>query len=136
MSNWPEKEKRDWSSTIVVLSLLGVGGALTLSSCQPQTNGTTEVADQRRNEYQTRQECVADYSERECEGQARSGGGFFFLGPMYGGNWRNRGAGAYAGGGGPGRAALVSPNGVVAHPTQTTRGGFGSTGRSFSGRGG
>lgn len=134
----PRKEKRDWSSTIVVLSLLTVGGVMTASSCQPQTGGVAKIAnDERRNQYQTKAECEADYSSSECESQARSGGGgFFFLGPIYRGNWMGQGAGAFAGGGGPGRAALASPNGVVAHPTQTVRGGFGSTGRSYSSRGG
>jgi hypothetical protein len=129
----PQKEKRNWSSTLVVLSLLGIGGALTASSCQP--TGSNE-AEARRNQYQTRAECEADYSQRECEPQARTGGGFFFLGPLYAGNWRGQNVAAFAGGGGPGRAALASPNGVVTHPTQTVRGGFGSTGRSYSSRGG
>lgn len=125
-------QKRKWSSKVVVLSLASLGGALAVSACEPEID-TSE----RRNQYQSKAECVADYSERECEQQTRSGGGgFFFLGPIYTGNWRNRGAGAYAGGGGPGRAALTSPNGVVAQPTQTTRGGFGATGRSYSNRGG
>jgi hypothetical protein len=134
MTDWePKKEKRDWSSTIVTLALISVGGALTLSSCQPASEGDNEA---RRNQYASKAECVADYSEAECETQARSGGGFFFLGPLYRGNWRNAGAGAFSNSGGPGRAAIASPDGVVAHPTQTARGGFGSTGRSFSGRGG
>jgi hypothetical protein len=127
-----KSQKRSWSSKAVALSLASLGGALAVSACEPEAD-TSE----RRNQYQSKAECVADYSERECEQQTRSGGGgFFFLGPIYTGNWRNRGATAYAGGGGPGRAALNSPNGVVAHPTQTTRGGFGSTGRSYSNRGG
>jgi hypothetical protein len=120
--------KRKWSSTAVVVTLFSASSAL--SGCDDVGN------DSRRNQYETKAECVADYSERECETQARSGGGFFFLGPMYGGRWRNQGAGAFAGGGGPGRAALASPDGVVAHKTQTARGGFGSTGRSYSSRGG
>ena len=128
----PQKEKKDWSSTIVTLSLLAVGVGFTASSCQQQTASTD---DERRNQYQSRQECEADYNASECEPQARSGGGFFFLGPIYRGNWRGQGASAFASGGGPGRAALASPDGVVAHPTQTTRGGFGNTGRSFSSRG-
>jgi hypothetical protein len=120
--------KRKWSSGVVVVSLFSVSSAL--SGCEDAST------DSRRNQYETKAECVADYSERECETQTRSSGGFFFLGPIYGGGWRNQGASAFAGGGGPGRAALASPDGVVAHKTQTARGGFGSTGRSYSSRGG
>jgi uncharacterized protein YgiB involved in biofilm formation len=121
--------KRSWSSKVVVLSLFSVSGSL--AGCDDAGD------DGRRNQYNSQAECIADYSERECEPQARSGGGggFFFLGPIYRGNWRSQPAGTYAGGGGPGKAAMASPNGVVAHPTQTTRGGFGSTGRSYSSRG-
>jgi hypothetical protein len=100
-----------------------------LSGC-----GDTDGAE-RRNMYETRAECEVDYSARECEQQARSGGGFFFLGPLYAGNWRSRGAASYAAGGGPGRAALASPDGVVSRATTTQRGGFGTTGRSYSSRG-
>jgi hypothetical protein len=131
---YPQKEKKDWSSTIVTLSLITVGTALVVSSCQPHLQSND---DSRRNQYASKQECEADYTATECEPQARSGGGggFIYLGPHYYGNWRRQGASAFASGGGPGRAALASPNGVVAHPTQTARGGFGATGRSFSSRG-
>ena len=131
---YPHKEKKDWSSTIVTLSLITVGTALVVSSCQPQRQSSDET---RRNQYASKQECEADYSATECEPQTRSGGGgFIYLGPSYYGNWRRYGPSAFAsGGGGPGRAALASPDGVVAHPTQTARGGFGATGRSYSSRG-
>jgi hypothetical protein len=122
--------KRSWSSKVVVASLFSVSGSLA---------GCDDVGDDsRRNQYNTQAECIADYSERECEPQARSGGGggFFFLGPIYRGNWRSQPAGTYAGGGGPGKAAMASPDGVVARSTQTTRGGFGASGRSYSSRGG
>jgi uncharacterized protein YgiB involved in biofilm formation len=122
-----QNDKKDWSSAIVVLSLLGVGTALTVSSCQQQDR------DLRRNEYQSLAECKADYRGNECEPY---GPRFGYLGPSYYSNWRTQPQGTFDNGGGPGRAALASPNGVVAHPTQTTRGGFGSTGRSYSGRGG
>ena len=122
---------------MVAVSFVSVGSLLSLSGCEQPNDGTSAQNDQRRNQYQSRAECEADYSAKECEPQARAGGGgFFFLGPMCMGNWRNQGSGAFAGGGGPGRAAMASPTGVVAHPTQTTRGGFGATGRSFSNRGG
>lgn len=128
----PTTSSKKWSSKGVALSLVSMGGALAITACEP-----AQDTSERRNQYSSKAECVADYSDRECEQQTRSGGGgFFFLGPMYMGNWRNRGAAAYAGGGGPGRAAMASPTGVVAHPTQTTRGGFGATGRSYSNRGG
>lgn len=131
------KRKRKWSSTVVAVTALSVGGILNVSGCEQPFDGQSASSEQRRNQYQTKAECVADYSEKECEQQTRSGGGgFFFLGPLYMGNWRNRGASAFAGGGGPGRAAMASPTGTVAHPTQTTRGGFGATGRSYSNRGG
>lgn len=132
-----EKAPRKWSSAIVIVSFAAVGGILTAGGCEQSSDGTSAQNEQRRNQYESRAECEADYSPKECEPQARSsGGGFFFLGPLYMGSWRNQGAGAFAGGGGPGRAALASPTGVVAHPTQTTRGGFGTTGRSYSNRGG
>jgi hypothetical protein len=141
---YPPKEKKDWSSTIVVLSLLGVGTALTVSSCQPAKRSpyagssySSTQQDERRNQYRSRAECEADYNATECEASSSSSGnaGVYYLGPRYYGNWRTYGPNAYANGGGPGRAALASPDGVVAHPTQTTRGGFGSTGRSYSSRG-
>jgi hypothetical protein len=126
----PVNEKRPWSSKVVVVSLFSASSAL--SGCGDADGG------ERRNMYETRAACEADYSARECEQQARSGGGggFFFLGPLYAGNWRSRGAAAYAGGGGPGRAALSSPEGTVSRATTTQRGGFGTTGRSYSSRGG
>jgi hypothetical protein len=86
----------------------------------------------RRNVYETRAECEADYPLKECESQARGNGtGFFFLGPFYSGNWRSRDRSFYAAGGGPGRAALASPKGVVSRGTVTERGGFGSTGHTY-----
>jgi hypothetical protein len=119
--------KRKWSSAAVVVSLATVGVAL---------SGCEDGGGDRRNQYETRAQCEADYSAKECEQQARSGGGgFFFLGPLYGGNWRGQPAGSFASGGGPGRAAMASPDGVVARTTQTSRGGFGNTGRSYSSRG-
>jgi hypothetical protein len=127
MSERPQL-KRNWSSKIVVVSLFSASSAL--GGCDDPS------ARERRNMYETRAECESDYSARECEPQARSGGGFFFLGPLYSGNWRNQNRAAYANGGGPGRAALASPDGVVSHATTTQRGGFGSTGRSYSSRGG
>jgi Protein of unknown function (DUF1190) len=130
------QSKRRWSSAVVAVSVLSVGSLLSVSGCERPVDGQSGGNEQRRNQYQSRAECEADYSAKECEQQTRSGGGFLFLGPMYMGNWRNQGAGAFAGGGGPGRAAMASPTGVVAHPTQTTRGGFGATGRSYSNRGG
>lgn len=133
MSQYPLKaQRRAWSSGKVALSLLTFTGAVALSACQPQSS----TGGDRRNQYGSRAECEADYSPKECEPQARSGGGFFFLGPVYPGNWGQRGAAAFANGGGPGRAALASGTGIVAHPTQTVRGGFGATGRSYSYRGG
>jgi hypothetical protein len=131
------KKKRKWSSTVVAVTALSVGGFLNVGGCEQPMDGQSGANEQRRNQYQTKAECVADYSEKECEPQARSNGlGFLFLGPMYMGNWRNQGIGAFRGGGGPGRTAMASPTGTVAHPTQTTRGGFGATGRSYSNRGG
>jgi len=132
----------DWSSTLVVLSLLSLGAAGTLASCQPnnRVQGPAETA-QKRNLYQSKAACVADYSEEACESYHSSpssgaGGVFFFRGPSYPASWRSAGQAFDSARSGPGRSALASPDGVVAHPTQTTRGGFGSTGRSYSSRGG
>jgi hypothetical protein len=126
------EQRRAWSSSKVALSLLTLSSAVAITACQPQSSGGGD----RRNQYGSRAQCEADYSPKECEPQARSGGGFFFLGPIYAGNWGQRGAGAFANGGGPGRAALASGTGIVAQPTQTAKGGFGATGRSYSNRGG
>jgi hypothetical protein len=133
---------RDWSSTLVVVSLLSLGAVGTVASCQPDNrgSGSSETAE-KRNLYQTKEACVADYSEEACEsynsgGSSGSGGVFFFRGPSYPASWRSAGQAFDSSSSGPGRSALASPDGVVAHPTQTTRGGFGSTGRSYSSRGG
>lgn len=132
----------DWSSTIVILSLLSVGSVLTVSSCQPDNRPIDRIEEaQKRNLYQTKEACVADYSEEACEAHTSgassgSGGVFFFRGPPYPASWRNAGQAFDPARGGPGRAVLASPDGIVAHPTQTTRGGFGSTGRSYASRGG
>jgi hypothetical protein len=118
--------KRVWSSKVVVVSLFSASGAL--SGCSDPYDSD------RRNYYDTRAECVADYSERECKTQSSGAGTFFYLGPSYRGNWRDYGSGAYTTGGGPGRAAMAT--GTVNNPTTVSRGGFGSTGRSYSSRGG
>lgn len=132
----------DWSSTLVVLSLVSLGAVGTVASCQPdnRVQGPAETA-QKRNLYQSKEACVADYSEEACESyhsgsSSGAGGVFFFRGPPYPASWRRAGQAFDPASSGPGRAALASPDGVVAHPTQTTRGGFGSTGRSYSSRGG
>ena len=68
----------DWSSRLVVLSLLSLGAAGTLASCQPnnRVQGPAETA-QKRNLYQTKGACVADYSEETCESyQSGSSSGF------------------------------------------------------------
>lgn len=133
---------RDWSSTIVILSLLTVGSVMTVSSCQPDRRGMDTAGEaQKRNLYQSKEACVADYSEEACEAYqsgdgSGSGGVFFFRGPPYPASWRNAGYAFDPARNGPGRAALASPDGVVAHPTQTMRGGFGATGRSYASRGG
>jgi hypothetical protein len=137
-----KQSPKDWSSTIVILSLLSVGSVLTVSSCQPDNRPTDRVEEaQKRNLYQTKEACVADYSDEACEAynsgtNSGSGGVFFFRGPPYPASWRNAGQAFDPARSGPGRAALASPDGIVAHPTQTTRGGFGSTGRSYASGGG
>lgn len=128
---------KDWSSTIVILSLMTTGTAFTATSCQPGWLDPEGV--QNRNLYQSREACVADYSEQACESfgsGGTSGVGYYHRGPLYPENWRSRAQAFDPAISGPGRAALTSPDGIVAHPTQTTRGGFGSTGRSYSFRGG
>jgi hypothetical protein len=137
-----KQSSSDWSSTLVVLSLLSLGAVGTVASCQPdnRVQGPAETS-QKRNLYQSKEACVADYSEAACESynsgsSSGAGGVFFFRGPPYPASWRSAGQAFDSANSGPGRAALASPDGVVAHPTQTMRGGFGSTGRSYSSRGG
>ncbi len=128
---------KDWSSTIVILSLITVGSAFVINSFRPGGLGGEKI--ETRNLYQSREACVADYSEEACESFGPSGSagvGYFHRGPSYPASWRSAGQGFDPARSGPGRSALASPDGVVAHPTQTTRGGFGSTGRSYSSRGG
>ncbi|MFM1976962.1 MAG: hypothetical protein RL145_1808 [Pseudomonadota bacterium] len=137
-----QQSPSDWSSTLVVLSLLSLGAIGTVASCQPDKSLHDPVETvEKRNLYQSKEACVADYSEEACEsyqtgGGSGSGGVFFYRGPSYPAAWQSAGQNFDPARSGPGRAALASPDGVVAHPTQTTRGGFGSTGRSYSSRGG
>ena len=116
-------------SNIVLLTLLGVPGAIAVANSFP-------VEDLRRNLYPDRAACERDYSAQQCEQSSgtsgsshggssgsRTGGGYYH-GPYY---YADRNSVGARGDPGTGRTGQVTA-------TQTSmRGGFGSVGRAFSG---
>ena len=69
----PDIQRRKWSSAHVAMSLLSAGGLLGISACEPVSDSTSAQNEQRRNQYQSRAECEADYSAKECEPQVAVG---------------------------------------------------------------
>jgi hypothetical protein len=110
-----------WRTSTV--ALLTLGAAAGLSGCAREP----EFA---RNGYTSREACLQDYPPEQCS--SRSSGGYYF-GPSYALHGRDR----VAGDPGPGRSAAATGTSAFADPAATSRGGFGSTGRSYasSGRG-
>jgi hypothetical protein len=118
------------SSTVrLVLMGAAVGGSGLLAGC-----GT----DVQRNRYNSREDCVADYSQAQCGpdfpvgAAAAIGAATYYYGPWYRSDAAARlrdpndpGAGSYFRGGGAASSGTRAPTGVEAG----TRGGFGSTGR-------
>jgi hypothetical protein len=119
----------------LVLMGAAVGGSGLLAGCG---------ADVQRNRYNSREDCVADYSQAQCGpdfpvgAAAAVGAATYYYGPWYRSDATARsrdqndpGAGRYFRGGGAATSGTRAPTGVEAG----TRGGFGSTGR-VSARGG
>jgi len=112
----------DKSSNTINLVILGLFGAYVALPFLPQGD---EV---RRNTYRSREECVADYSETQCESSSSGGGS---------GSWGYRGPSYYADGRGhtddpgPGRYSRENgrPNPAVIHTETSFRGGFGNLAR-------
>lgn len=122
-------ENGDWKSGAVVLTLMGA--AFGLAQCgQPEY---------RRNGYANAQECLKDYSARQCEASYGYDADGYYTGNHYAyfGPWYRPGRAIAHDNPGPGRTAL---NGVsqAASPGMSTtrRGGFGGTGYSSGYRGG
>lgn len=111
-------------SKVVGLTLVGLPlGAVALATALPQDQ-------MRRNLYPDRGACERDYSQYQCEqssstsssGGHSSGGGYH--GPYY---YADRNSAAAKTDPGAGRT------GQITHTQSSTRGGFGSIGRAFSG---
>jgi hypothetical protein len=130
-------------SSIVTLAIMGA--AMTGAVALPALFGGTDV---QRNRYGSRESCIADYSETQCNPDlpasgATPGMGTYYYGPWYRSNYRSRtapddpGPGRYYRGGGT-VSGFSSAGGTSSAPTGVesgTRGGFGRGGR-VSARGG
>jgi hypothetical protein len=127
-------------SSAVSLAIMGtaMAGAVGL----PVLFGGTDV---QRNRYSSREACIADYSEAQCNPDVPVGGGSFgttyYYGPWYRSDYRTRNT---PGDPGPGRyyrstvgtSASLAGGGVGPSSVESgTRGGFGRSGR-VSARGG
>jgi hypothetical protein len=131
-------------SSLITLSLLGVGGSALAASAF--TGGNCERG------YATLDQCVAAHSMAECSIQTRTGpdgtqstvavgpgrscsawhsGGTYFMPGYYGGYLFG---GGYGGGYWSGRSSSSSPAGTTSGGLSggSTRGGFGGTGSAFS----
>ena len=112
-------------SKVVGLTLVGLPlGAVALATALPQDQ-------MRRNLYSDRASCERDYSSYQCEpssstgssgGHGSSGGGYH--GPYY---YADRNSVAARSDPGTGRTGQITATQI------STRGGFGSIGRAFSG---
>jgi hypothetical protein len=111
-----------WRSSAVTLVVIGVAG---VASCSP------EPQTYRRNLYATKGDCYRDYGPADCEASSYRAG-YFFGAPYWVGGGRRP-----AGDPGPGASAVNGRSGVALAVSDPVRGGFGATGRSYSGsRGG
>lgn len=118
----------DKSSSTINLVILGLVGAYVALPLLPQGD------EMRRNTYRSREECVADYSETQCESWSSGGGG---------GSAGYRGPNYYADGRGhpddPGPGRYRRDNGrnnpAVSHTETSFRGGFGNLARKLGGGG-
>ena len=127
-------------SSAVTLAIMGtaMAGAVGL----PALFGGTDV---QRNRYTSREACIADYSEAQCNPDVPYGGsstgGTYYYGPWYRSDYRTRtndpndaGPGRYYRGGGT-MSGFSSAGSAPASVETGTRGGFGRSGR-ISARGG
>jgi hypothetical protein len=128
-------------SSAVTLAIMGA--AMTGAVGIPLLFGGTDV---QRNRYASREACIADYSETQCNPDmpmtgATSGLSTFYYGPWYRSDYRARSTSGDAGPGryyGSGAASAFSSSGTSSAPMgieSGTRGGFGRSGR-VSARGG
>jgi hypothetical protein len=130
-------------SSAVTLAIMGA--AMTGAVGIPILFGGTDV---QRNRYTSREACIADYSEAQCNPDLPVSGtalaaGTYYYGPWYRSDYRSRtndsndpGPGRYYRGGGV--SGFSSAGGVSSAPAGVetgTRGGFGRSGR-VSARGG
>lgn len=154
------------ASTLVTLALFGAGaGAIMISAANAPRESGAQVApgapadaepvdpsdnDWLRNTYDSRDECVADYSEAECREESPGGGGvvpgFVYFGPWY---RLPTATGLAPPNPGPGKAALAagltqpatgvqrfrsSPSTAGAAASRTQRGGFGGSSNYYGSR--
>jgi hypothetical protein len=116
----------DKSSRIVNLVILGVFGTAIALPLLPQGE------EMRRNVYRSKDDCLSDYSEPECEptnqGNSSGGSSYWYRGPQYRadptGNPGDPGPGRYNG-----ANSLRSPG--IANTETSYRGGFGNISRRF-----
>ncbi len=129
-------------SSAVTLAIMGA--AITGAVGIPLLFGGTDV---QRNRYTSRESCIADYSEAQCNpdvpiaGTALAGGTYYY-GPWYRGDYRSRtsdptdpGPGRYYRGGGTVSGLATGVGSAPVGVESGTRGGFGRSGR-ISARGG
>ena len=127
------------------VSLAIMGTAMASAVGLPMLFGGTDV---QRNRYSSREACIADYSETQCNPDMPVTGAVaattYYYGPWYRSDYRSRtndlndpGPGRYYRGGGT-ASGFSSAGGVSSAPAGVetgTRGGFGRSGR-VSARGG
>lgn len=104
--------------------------------------------DQVRNRYKTREDCIKDYDARACESRTHSDGSFFFYGPWYGtrdygshlsgrttsaNSFSSSSVGVVNSQGNFHQGSTISKSNIGGYSSRSiSRGGFGSTARSFS----
>ena len=115
------------SSTQITLVLIGT---VTLVGCSQQTTPTA------RDHYASLEDCAADWGRPEsCERVQSSGypGGFLFWGPLYALNARNNALTDARRNANPNFVNPTRQGRAIGSSTQpTSRGGFGSSSRSYT----
>lgn len=125
------------------VTLAIMGAAITGAVGIPLLFGGTDV---QRNRYASREACIADYSEAQCNpdmpmGNAVAGVATYYYGPWYRSDYRMRsasgdpGPGNYYRGGGTSAFSSGATSSAPVTVETGTRGGFGRSGR-VSARGG
>ena len=111
------------SSNTIKLVILGLFGAYIALPYLPQGE------EMRRNTYRSRDDCLADYSEDQCETTFNGNGGSWgYRGPTYRADGRGHPEDP-----GPGRYNRETgrSNPAVIHTESSFRGGFGNMARRF-----